>query len=36
MGGSIAYGRIQARHPTHDRNRWSARTIEAVTTRDGH
>ncbi|QLG49060.1 hypothetical protein [Natrinema halophilum] len=32
----MAHDRIHARKPTHDRERWSVGTIEAVRERDGH
>ncbi len=32
----MAHDRIHARKPTHDLERWSVGTIEAVSERDGH
>ena len=36
MGTLVVHDRIHARRPTHDVDRWSVGTIEAMAERDGH
>ena len=36
LPGSVAHDRLHARKPTHDIDRWSTGTVEAIERRDGH